>query len=270
LALYDTLANYCSPERDKGYSNSLDFDYGLPPGTLGADANNEFALVSPSRIDESMEDMVEELFRKSRKSKKPKNANAQQSSLQNDDGKKVSPSTIYGDMPWAKCYLPCTNEMRKRRLDWEKLYKNFDLLGNGLGEGNFEPNIRMHLQNRCRIWGVCTRFLEEFSAGEPKKNPVAGKKDTKQTNKILKGAVSSPMPLLTFPAESKTTYASVNLVNKMDDVETAEPVIRVYWTANKELAGIGVHDPEKTQPRPLGQRIYFTRVKTQRSQRTTG
>ncbi|WKT41287.1 hypothetical protein QSH57_006093 [Fusarium oxysporum f. sp. vasinfectum] len=63
------------------------------------------------------------------------------------------------------------------------------------------------------------------------------------------------MPLLTFPANSKTTYASVNLINRMNDMEKAEPVIRVYWTDSKELAGIGVHDSDKNTTK----KIYFTR-----------
>ncbi|EWZ92425.1 hypothetical protein FOWG_05552 [Fusarium oxysporum f. sp. lycopersici MN25] len=172
--------------------------------------NNEFALASPSHVNECIEDMVQELFRISRKSKKSKNGNIPQTSFANGNGEKISPSKIYADMSWAKHYLPRTDEMRKRRIDW-RLYMNLDLLGKGIGEGNFKPN----------------------------------------------GAVSSLMPLLTFPADSKTTYASVNLINKMNDMEKAEPVIRVYWTDSKELAGIGVHDSDKNTTKTIGSEDLF-------------
>ncbi|KAK2677795.1 hypothetical protein RAB80_006535 [Fusarium oxysporum f. sp. vasinfectum] len=266
-ALYDTLTGYCSPTRDKHQPNSLDLDYGLPSGPFEVDMvnlNNEFALASPSQVDECIEEMVQELFRISRKSKKPKNGNIPQTSFANGNGEKISPSKIYADMPWAKHYLPRTDEMRKRRIDWKKLYMNLDLLGKGIGEGNFKPNVRMYLENRCRIWSVCTRLLGECSVREPKKNQVAetnkrksGNKSNKPTDKIIKGAVSSLMPLLTFPADSKTTYASVNLINKMNDMEKAEPVIRVYWNASKELAGIGVHDPDKNTTKTIGSEVLF-------------
>jgi hypothetical protein len=98
----------------------------------------------------------------------------------------------------------------------------------------------------------------------------SGNKNNKPTDKIIKGAVSSLMPLLTFPADSKTTYASVNLINRMNDMEKAEPVIRVYWTDSKELAGIGVHDSDKNTTKTIGSEDLFTRVKMHRSQRTTG
>ncbi|KNB00235.1 hypothetical protein FOXG_18674 [Fusarium oxysporum f. sp. lycopersici 4287] len=226
--------------------------------------NDEYALASPSQVDECIEDMVQELFRISRKSKKPKNGNIPQALFANGNGEKISPSKIYADMPWAKHYLPRTDEMRKRRIDWKKLYKNLDLLGKGIGEGKFKPNVRMHLENRCRIWSVCTRLLKECSVREPKKNQVAetnkrksGNKNNKPTDKIIKGAVSSLMPLLTFPADSKTTYASVNLINRMNDMEKAEPVIRVYWTDSKELAGIGVHDSDKNTTKTIGSEDLF-------------
>ncbi|KAH7487098.1 hypothetical protein IWW34DRAFT_876668 [Fusarium oxysporum f. sp. albedinis] len=122
----------------------------------------------------------------------------------------------------------------------------------------------MHLENRCRIWSVCTRLLKECSVREPKKNQVAetnkrksGNRNNKPTDKIIKGAVSSLMPLLTFPADSKTTYASVNLINRMNDMEKAEPVIRVYWTDSKELAGIGVHDSDKNTTKTIGSEDLF-------------
>ncbi|RKK93328.1 hypothetical protein BFJ71_g9663 [Fusarium oxysporum] len=224
--------------------------------------NNEFALASPSHVDECIEDMVQELFRISRKSKKSKNGNIPQTSFANGNGEKISPSKIYADMSWAKHYLPRTDEMRKRRIDW-RLYMNLDLLGKGIGEGNFKPNVRMHLENRCRIWSVCTRLLGECLVRE-NKNQVAetnkrksGNKSNKPTDKIIKGAVSSLMPLLTFPADSKTTYASVNLINKMNDMEKAEPVIRVYWTDSKELAGIGVHDSDKNTTKTIGSEDLF-------------
>ncbi|RKL30494.1 hypothetical protein BFJ70_g10028 [Fusarium oxysporum] len=266
-ALYDTLAGYCSPTRNKHQPNSLDLDHGLPSGPFEVDmvnVNDEYALASPSQVDECIEDMVQELFRISRKSKKPKNGNIPQTLFANGNGEKISPSKIYADMPWAKHYLPRTDEMRKRRIDWKKLYKNLDLLGKGIGEGKFKPNVRMHLENRCRIWSVCTRLLKECSVREPKKNQVAetnkrksGNKNNKPTDKIIKGAVSSLMPLLTFPADSKTTYASVNLINRMNDMEKAEPVIRVYWTDSKELAGIGVHDSDKNTTKTIGSEDLF-------------
>ncbi|RYC87743.1 hypothetical protein BFJ63_vAg9464 [Fusarium oxysporum f. sp. narcissi] len=224
--------------------------------------NNEFALASPSHVNECIEDMVQELFRISRKSKKSKNGNIPQTSFANGNGEKISPSKIYADMSWAKHYLPRTDEMRKRRIDW-RLYMNLDLLGKGIGEGNFKPNVRMHLENRCRIWSVCTRLLGECLVRE-KKSQVAktnkrksGNKSNKPTDKIIKGAVSSLMPLLTFPADSKTTYASVNLINKMNDMEKAEPVIRFYWTDSKELAGIGVHDSDKNTTKTIGSEDLF-------------
>ncbi|EXL77846.1 hypothetical protein FOPG_07757 [Fusarium oxysporum f. sp. conglutinans race 2 54008] len=265
-ALYDTLTGYCSPTRNKHQPNSLDLDYGLPSGPFEVDMvnpNNEFTLASPSHVDECIEDMVQELFRISRKSKKSKNGNIPQTSFANGYGEKISPSKIYADMSWAKHYLPRTGEMRKRRIDWKRLYMNLDLLGKGKGEGNFKPNVRMHLENWRRIWSVCTRLLGECLVRE-KKNQVAetnerksGNKSNKPTDKIIKGAVSSLMPLLTFPADSKTTYASVNLINKMNDMEKAEPVIRVYWTDSKELAGTGVHDSDKNTTKTIGSEDLF-------------
>ncbi|KAG7434176.1 hypothetical protein Forpi1262_v004667 [Fusarium oxysporum f. sp. raphani] len=265
-ALYDTLTGYCSPTRNKHQPNSLDLDYGLPSGPFEVDMvnpNNEFALASPSHVDECIEDMVQELFRISRKSKKSKNGNIPQTSFANGNGEKISPSKIYADMSWAKHYLPRTGEMRKRRIDWKRLYMNLDLLGKGKGEGNFKPNVRMHLENWRRIWSVCTRLLGECLVRE-KKNQVAetnerksGNKSNKPTDKIIKGAVSSLMPLLTFPADSKTTYASVNLINKMNDMEKAEPVIRVYWTDSKELAGTGVQDSDKNTTKTIGSEDLF-------------
>ncbi|TVY76192.1 hypothetical protein Focb16_v007276 [Fusarium oxysporum f. sp. cubense] len=110
-ALYDTLAGYFSPTRNKHQPNSLDLDYGLPSGPFEVDMvnpNNEFALASPSHVDECIEDMVQELFRISRKSKKSKNGNIPQTSFANGNGEKISPSKIYADMSWAKHYLPRT------------------------------------------------------------------------------------------------------------------------------------------------------------------
>ncbi|SCO81617.1 uncharacterized protein FRV6_05830 [Fusarium oxysporum] len=96
-ALYDTLTGYCSPTRNKHQPNSLDLDYGLPSGPFEVDMvnlNDEFALASPSQVDECIEDMVQELFRISRKSKKPKNRNIPQTSFANGNGEKISPSKI--------------------------------------------------------------------------------------------------------------------------------------------------------------------------------
>ncbi|KAJ4071347.1 hypothetical protein NW763_000364 [Fusarium oxysporum] len=96
-ALYDTLTGYCSPTRNKHQPNSLDLDYGLPSGPFEIDMvnlNDEFALASPSQVDECIEDMVQELFRISRKSKKPKNGNIPQTSFANGNGEKISPSKI--------------------------------------------------------------------------------------------------------------------------------------------------------------------------------
>ncbi|KAI3588083.1 hypothetical protein IWW34DRAFT_840354 [Fusarium oxysporum f. sp. albedinis] len=94
-ALYDTLAGYCSPTRNKHQPNSLDLDHGLPSGPFEVDmvnVNDEYALASPSQVDECIEDMVQELFRISRKSKKPKNGNIPQTLFANGNGEKISPS----------------------------------------------------------------------------------------------------------------------------------------------------------------------------------
>ncbi|ENH67810.1 hypothetical protein FOC1_g10005234 [Fusarium oxysporum f. sp. cubense race 1] len=40
-------------------------------------------------------------------------------------------------------------------------------------------------------------------------------------------------------------------------MEKAEPVIRVYWNASKELAGIGVHDSDKNTTKTIGSEVLF-------------
>jgi hypothetical protein len=166
-------------------------------------------------------------------------------------------------MPWAKYILHV--KMHKLTMDMALYYKNLVALGNGhLKEGDFSLPVRMHLQNQCRLWDVGTRLLEECSTRGHSANKTKTRtkkqgpliKYTK-ADKILKSAIQSPMPLLTFPPYSSTIYDSVSIIKEMKDLEKAEPVIRVYWGASKQLVGIGIYDPETDTARTLGSKDLF-------------
>ncbi|KAF4434729.1 hypothetical protein FACUT_7788 [Fusarium acutatum] len=252
-ALYDTFESYC-PRDQRAYRCELEFDYNAPKH------NVSFTSSLPNPKDAL--NVANELTRKSQKYGKQNRSNARHML----NGEKVSTLKIYADMPWAKYTLPRGKDMQPRRIDRAEYYKNLDALGNGHPkERDFTLPVRMHLQNRCRIWGVCTRLLEECSTHGLSANKTKTKRQehlityTKQTDKILEGAISSPMPLLTFPAYFIKTYASASLIKEMNDLEKAKPVIRVYWTARRELAGIGVYDPDTNTTKTVGsKRIFHT------------
>ncbi|KLO82676.1 uncharacterized protein LW93_9880 [Fusarium fujikuroi] len=255
--LYDTLENYC-PRDDSIYRSGLKFDYDKPRHSLVGTAH-DFSFASPNRVSD-LTIFVDELKINSRRSR---------SSVPHIlNGERLTPTKIYNDMPWAKYILSV--KQHKMTIDMAMYYKNLVALGNGrLREGNFTLPIRMHLQNRCRIWGVCSRLLEECSArGQSanmtmtmtktkKQGPLI--KHTKKADNILKGAISSPIPLLIFPAYASTIYDRVSLIEEMKDLEKAEPVIRVYWDASKHLVGIGVYDPATDTAKTLGSKGLFHR-----------
>ncbi|KAF5542215.1 hypothetical protein FPHYL_11606 [Fusarium phyllophilum] len=255
-ALYDTLESHC-PRDDSVYHSGLKFDYDKPRHTVTGTIY-DFSFASPNRVSDDTVFVGDELERNSRRSGS--------GTLHILNGKRLTPTKIYDDMPWAKYILP----VRKHRstIDMAIYYKNLVALGNGRRkEGDFSLPVRMHLQNRCRIWGVCTRLLEECSTRSQSANKSKTKtkkqgsltKCTKKADKILQGAILSPMPLLTFPGWSSTIYDSVSLIKEMKDLEKAEPVIRVYWGANKELVGIGVYDPVTNMSKTLGLKSSFHR-----------
>ncbi|KAJ4258855.1 hypothetical protein NW762_007942 [Fusarium torreyae] len=157
-------------------------------------------------------------------------------------------------MAWAVGFLPTVKELRNRRIDWAKLYRNMEQLSNGDGPGG-DVTI-MGLQNRCRIWRICSMILDECSSRLTQKTLKAKKKanaPTKEGESILKGAISSLKPFLTFPKQPQTTYTNIGLAKHLKDLEKAEPIIRILWTATGELAGIGViYSPASDTWRSIG------------------
>ncbi|KAF4495996.1 hypothetical protein FAGAP_7869 [Fusarium agapanthi] len=253
-ALYDTLESHC-PSDDGVYRIKLAFDYDMPRHNV-VGTPYDFSFASPNRVSDDSMFVGAELKRNSRRS-------GSRCALHILNGERLTPTRIYDDVPWAKYILPVRKH--KPTIDMAIYYKNLVALGNGfLKEGDFTLPVRMHLQNRCRIWGVCTRLLEECSTRGQSANKTETEtkeqgpliKHTKQADKILEGAIASPMPLLTFPGYSKKVYDSVSLIKEMKDLEKAQPVIRVYWSAKRRLAGIGVYDPTQTRPRPWDQRVW--------------
>ncbi|KAF5626081.1 hypothetical protein F52700_8796 [Fusarium sp. NRRL 52700] len=268
-ALYDTLESYC-PRDYRAYRSELEFKYDGPKGNEIL-TTDDFSFASPDRVSDGAIFVANELNRNSRKFQNPSNSSDQHVL----NGEQVSTSRIFNDMPWAKHLFPLTKY--KQKIDMSRVYKNLEALGNGLlEEGNFTLPVRMHLRNRCRIWGVCTRLLEECFTRELKQGHSATQKKnkkkkrrketkkqealifhTKQTDKILENAISSPMPLLIFPGWRNPTYGSVSLIDEMKDLEKARPVIRVYWDINKQLVGIGVYDPDTNMTMALGSKNLF-------------
>ncbi|KAF5692273.1 hypothetical protein FCIRC_11 [Fusarium circinatum] len=257
-ALFDTLESHC-PRVDSVYRSQLAFDYDNSRHTVVGTVY-DFSFASPNRISDDPKFVGRELKRNSRRSGlgTPHILN----------GERLTPTRIYDDMPWAKYILALRSH--KLSMDMALYYQNLVALGNGrLKEGDFSLPVRMHLQNRCRIWGVCTRILEECSTRGQSANKMEAEtkgqwpfiKHTKQADKILRGAIASPMPLLTFPGytkrHSKKVYGSVSLIKEMKDLEKVEPVIRVYWSARKRFAGIGVYDPNTNTARTLGLECTF-------------
>ncbi|KAF5711538.1 hypothetical protein FMUND_8933 [Fusarium mundagurra] len=255
-ALYDTLESHCYRD-DCVYRSALKFDYDKPSHNVAGTAY-DFSFASPNRVSGGSQLVGGELKRNSRRSGS--------SAPHILNGERLTPTRIYDDMPWAKYILHV--KTHKLTMDMALYYKNLVALSNGRrNEGDFSLPVRMHLQNRCRIWGVCTRLLEECSTRRHSANKTETKTKkqgplieyTKKTDNILKGAIQSPMPLLTFPAYSRTIYDSVSLIEEMEDLEKAEPVIRVYWGRNKELVGIGVYDPDTNTAKTLGSKSLFHR-----------
>ncbi|KAF5648476.1 uncharacterized protein FTJAE_1309 [Fusarium tjaetaba] len=255
--LYDTLESLC-PRDDSVYRSHLDFDYDKPSHKVAFTAY-DFSFASPNRVSDDDISVGGELKRNSRRSGS--------STPHILNGERLTPTRIYDDMPWAKYILHV--KTHKLTMDMALYYKNLVALGNGrLKEGDFSLPVRMHLQNRCRLWGVCTRLLEECSTNGYSANKTKTKtkkqepliKYTKKTDEILNGAIQSPMPLLTFPPCSRTIYDSVSLMEEMKDLEKAEPVIRVYWGASKQLVGIGIYDPVTDTARTLGSKSLFRRT----------
>ncbi|CVK86003.1 uncharacterized protein FPRN_06368 [Fusarium proliferatum] len=254
-ALYDTLESHCLRD-DSIFRCQLQFDYDKPRHNVIGTAY-DFSYASPNRVSD-LTIFVDELKINSQRSR---------SSVPHIlNGERLTPTKIYNDMPWAKYIFSV--KQHKMTIDMAIYYKNLVALGNGrLREGNFSLPLRMHLQNRCRLWGVCSRLLEECSALGQSANRTKTKtktkkqepliKHTKKADNILRGAISSPIPLLTFPAYASTVYDRVSLIEEMKDLEKAEPVIRVYWDANKHLAGIGVYDANTDTFKTLGPKDLF-------------
>ncbi|KAF5601314.1 hypothetical protein FPCIR_2293 [Fusarium pseudocircinatum] len=253
-ALYDTLENHC-PRDDSVFRSGLKYDYNKPTHNV-AYTTYDFSFASPNRISDDSISVGGELRRNSRRSGS--------GTLHILNGERLTPTRIYDDMPWAK-YILSVRE-HKTTMDMAIYYKNLVALSNGRRKvGDFSLPVRMHLQNRCRIWGVCTRLLEECSPRRHSANKTETKtkkqgpliKYTKKTDKILDGATQSPMPLLIFPPYSSTIYDSVSLIKEMKDLEKAEPAIRVYWGASKQLVGIGVYDPDTDTAKTVGSKSLF-------------
>ncbi|PNP82740.1 hypothetical protein FNYG_03971 [Fusarium nygamai] len=205
-ALYDTLESHCPPD-DSVSRSGLKFDCNKPSHNV-VYTTYDFSFASPNRISDDSISVGRELKRNSRRS-----GLGTRHIL---NGERLTPTRIYDDMPWAKYILQVRTH--KLTMDMALYYKNLVALGNGrLKEGDFSLPVRMHLQNRCRLWGLCTRLLEECSTRGNSANETETKtkkqgtliKYSKKTDKILKGAIQSPMPLLTFPPYSSTIYDSL-------------------------------------------------------------
>ncbi|KAM0338322.1 hypothetical protein ACHAPU_011374 [Fusarium lateritium] len=251
----------------------LDFDYGIEP-RIHLDniyEQHRYIVTDPFPFYQTRMDR----FMKSLLNRSRFKATSKPGHKTNESGEQISDSTywknlIYKEMAWIVEFLP-PNSKRKFRISWEKIYHHLDAISKGQGVGNDKDMLEV-LQNRSRIWKVCAQVLQECPSialqkqNTPKQNPKAkGKKApadssmslSEEHEKILQGAISSPMPFLTFPHETNTIYASVNLVDTIEGLQMAEPMIRVYWTSDGELAGIGVHCPKTSTTKEIGSKEIF-------------
>ncbi|KAG5789877.1 hypothetical protein H9Q69_011074 [Fusarium xylarioides] len=270
-ALYDTLAAHCPPSTgnnsNRRQPRSLKCSYYHALKFFEADhivPGQEFGLAPPAARPEDgdIENLVTKLVRASQINSRNIKRIPRKPYSPNHYGREAFEKTweakVYSDMPWASCFLPPVQTLDHHNVSWAMLHNTLEQLGKGKGPGSF--TTKMQIQNRRRVWTVCSRILKECSTRMQKQDQEINKADKNSATameKVQMGAVPGPMPLLTFPAEPETTYATVSLFNDLSDLEEAEPVIRVYWTAGKELAGLGVYDPKTNTTKNIGSEDLF-------------
>ncbi|KAF5591065.1 phosphatidylethanolamine n-methyltransferase [Fusarium pseudoanthophilum] len=159
---------------------------------------------------------------------------------------------ISSDMPWVVGLFPGRDVTDNLQIDWLKVYKTLRAISKGQDER--EPFTTGGLRNRARVWDVCTQMLNEYW---PRKE--AREEELSNNPAVLKKAKVSAEPILRFPRSNGIMWSQASLIEKFDDMLSAEPVIEVLWSAGGELAGIVCRTTAGGRPRAAGSKNLYTR-----------
>ncbi|KAF4997390.1 hypothetical protein FDECE_12098 [Fusarium decemcellulare] len=163
---------------------------------------------------------------------------------------------LLSEMPWMLEYLPSTDDLYSSGTDWFKLYKAMRAISKG--KDGRHPFTTAGLQNRCRIWGLCCRILEEY---EPRSTAHAD--ELKHKSPVLEKANNTIQPPLRYPRDpGGVIWSTIGLIHTFEDIRSARPVISVFWSKNGELAGIGSYPTLWGTQRAIGSKDVFTTTDT--------
>ncbi|KAJ3540567.1 hypothetical protein NM208_g5007 [Fusarium decemcellulare] len=155
---------------------------------------------------------------------------------------------LLSEMKWMLEYLPSASDLSSSRTDWFKLYKAMRAISKG--QDVRHPLTTAGLQNRCRIWGLCCRILEEHW---PRRAAYAA--ELRHKSPVLEKADNTIQPLLRYPREPVgLIWSTIGLIHNFEDIRSAQPVIDVFWSRHGELAGIGSYPSIFGTRRAIGSR----------------
>ncbi|KAF4959608.1 hypothetical protein FSARC_10694 [Fusarium sarcochroum] len=264
--LYEVLKAHCGTD----FESCLDYDYGevteLQDQYWIVRRNTEYAIASPvdiPRVDQLTESILREStstlshneYRPSSTNNNPFDSLPPElllkllSSLDVSSlcrlrsvSKRVTAVTstnsfwkgrVRDDMPWMTELLQRQDNTDDENIDWQKVYKA--LWGISIGKSSTDNLPSIGLQNRSRIWGICSGVMNEYLSRKQQHD-----REHEEEWDILRDARSSPMPTLTFPKQQNTTITNIGLITDLSESEYARPTILTSWTDENGLVGLAV------------------------------
>ncbi|KAF4454656.1 hypothetical protein F53441_2890 [Fusarium austroafricanum] len=157
---------------------------------------------------------------------------------------------LCSDMKWALEFIPSAEDPGSVETDWFKVYKAMRAIANG--QDMVQPFTTTCLRNRSRVWGICSKMLEEYWPCK------AGLGLGVSTSVVLIDAGNSILPIMRYPHDPSLVWAKLGLMNDFVDVRSAQPIIAVFWSSDGELAGLGCRVSEAAAQRSIGAKDIAT------------
>ncbi|KAF4968098.1 hypothetical protein FSARC_4459 [Fusarium sarcochroum] len=197
---------------------------GLSPNSCGQDqywkriSGMEYLTASPTKIPR-IKEFIKSILADS-KLKESDDSHA--ISSQKDDMNKDAPGSLPGELMTSvlECLdydNLCAIRLASRsavnetsQTDWFKLYKAMRAISKGQDLGH--PFTTAGLHNRSRLWGVCSRILEEYW---PRK--IAHDQELSDKSVVLKKVKNTIQPIMRYPYEPSLIWSTIGLVHTFVD-----------------------------------------------------
>ena len=238
--LYETLESHCTVEH--GFVRALDYDYGsvsyanhkrlcsIPIAQLQNGGfwknkkGSEYAVLSPDKI-ENIDKLVGKLIELAKVG------------WPSTESQPLTPELFKhhrfwlekfnDDLPWAKKFL----YRPINRVNRERLYNIFKNIEYGRAEWNM-PAIPA-LQNRARIWKICTKIMEEY---RPHLEAHRDQNDVHRKSVIAQSGIgNNKLPPELYDATPAAKWEAANFTYYRSLAE-CEPIITAHWSGGSDSA----------------------------------